>query len=144
MAACNANSGGSSNSGDPQAEDKPIKEVASLDTTMVKVVNGMIIPTEKPCVVDFNATWCGPCKTYSPIFESVATEYAEAAIFLSIDVDQYPEIANKYEVQSIPCTVFILPGGGVMSKEVGVIDKQRLDTFMNQLIATNAGSGDGI
>ena len=123
-----------------------VATVQELDTAGIQIKDGIIIPKEMPVVVDFNATWCGPCKQYSPIFHEVADSslYAGNVIFLSIDVDEHPEIANKYEVMNIPCTVFILPGGGVMGKEVGVLTAERLESYVNQLMAQSAGEGNAI
>lgn len=116
----------------------------SVDKKNLRVVDGLLIPEGMPCIVDFYATWCGPCKVYSPTFHEVAAQYEGQAIFISIDVDANPEIANKYEIQSIPSTVFILPGGGVMGKQTGIIPKDTLVSFVNQLMASNAGDGMGI
>ena len=123
-----------------------VANVENLDSTMIKVKDGLVIPEGVPVVIDFNATWCGPCQNYAPIFHSVAEseQYAGKVVFLSIDTDQYPEIANRYEIQSIPTTVFVLPGGGVMGKEGGVLQKQQLETYINQLLEQVAGEGDAI
>lgn len=56
-------------------------------------------------VVDFYATWCGPCKMFSPVFEDVEKEHDFN--FIKIDVDKYPEIARKYGVMSIPTVILI-------------------------------------
>lgn len=65
----------------------------------------------KLVVVDFNATWCGPCKQFAPNFDAVAKANEEKALFYSVDVDQCPELAAKYEVESIPMVAYITPDG---------------------------------
>ena len=62
-------------------------------------------------VVDFNATWCGPCRAFGPIFDSVAEQFRGKARFYSVDVDQNPELAAQFGVESIPYIVFIKPDG---------------------------------
>ena len=104
-----------------------------------KVKDNAFFPESLPMVVDFSATWCPPCQTYKPIFEAVKAKYKDRVIFLSVDVDEYPKIANTYKVQSIPCTVFILPGGGEMGREIGSIPQNELEAYINQLIAQVAG-----
>jgi thioredoxin 1 len=56
----------------------------------------------KPVIVDFYATWCGPCKMISPMFESLEKSYNSAITFIKVDVDEAEEIASKYEVSSLP------------------------------------------
>ena len=104
-----------------------------------KIVDNAIFNENVPVVVDFYADWCGPCKQYAPTFHAVAEKYDQGACFVSINVDDYPELAKTYEVSSIPATVFIQPGGGVLGKEVGVITETQLTSWVNQLLATSAG-----
>lgn len=92
-----------------------------------------------PVVVDFYADWCGPCKTYAPTFEAVAEKFQADAFFVSLNADEYPNLCNTYEINSIPTTLFIMPGGSVMGKEVGVLTMQQLEMYVNQLIETSAG-----
>lgn len=112
----------------------------SLAALKIKIVDNIIYSENLPVVVDFYADWCGPCKQYSPVFHAVAEKYNGAAIFLSINTDEYPGISNAYQVSSIPTTVFILPGGGTLGSEVGVLDEEQLSTYIDQLIATSAGA----
>ncbi len=57
---------------------------------------------QKPVLVDFYATWCGPCKAQAPIIEEIAKEMGEKAVIGKIDVDEHPENAQKYQVMGIP------------------------------------------
>ncbi len=61
-------------------------------------------------VVDFNATWCGPCKMMAPVLEAVSGELEGKASFYAVDVDDCPELAAEYRVQSIPCLVLLKKG----------------------------------
>lgn len=82
-----------------------------------------IYPVEgKLVVVDFNATWCGPCRQFGPVFEAVAAGNVDKALFYSVDVDQNPELAGKFGVESIPMVVYMTPDGEFTST-VGYMDE---------------------
>lgn len=68
-------------------------------------------------VVDFFATWCGPCKMIAPLLEKFAKEYPQAK-FIQVDVDQFAEIAQEYEVTAMP-TIFFIKNGSVVHKVLG-------------------------
>ena len=72
-------------------------------------------------VLDFNATWCGPCKKFAPAFEKAAEVYGNQVDFYSVDVDQNPQTAKAFGVESIPTVVFILPDGTIKTY-VGTAD----------------------
>lgn len=65
----------------------------------------------KSIFIDFNATWCGPCKQFGPYFEASAEKYAGKASFIAVDVDNYPMVADAFGVQSIPMLVALMPDG---------------------------------
>lgn len=104
-----------------------------------KIKDNALFPENLPMVVDFNATWCQPCKQFKPIFDAAAEKYAGQAIFLSVDIDQYPELAKRYNVNSVPSIAFIMPEGSVLGMEVGYMDAGKLDDFIKQLMASTAG-----
>jgi thioredoxin 1 len=71
--------------------------------------------TDRLMVLDFNAVWCGPCRKFGPEFEKAAETYAGKAVFVSVDVDDCPEIAQKFGVEVIPHVAFVQPDGTVNS-----------------------------
>lgn len=77
-----------------------------------------------PCVVDFFATWCGPCRKVSPIMEKIAKEYDGMLIIYKIDVDKEPKLASTFSVRSIP-TVLFIPMEGQPMKQVGALSEQQ-------------------
>ncbi len=77
---------------------------------------------DKPAIVDFNATWCGPCRRIAPILEELAAEYAGKIVIYAVDVDKCPEIAQKFEISSIPAIMYI-PTKGKPQMTVGSRDK---------------------
>jgi thioredoxin 1 len=93
---------------------------------MVKEINAEeyseILNSSKPVVIDFHATWCGPCKVLSPILEELDDEI-EGVEFVKLDVDQHPQIAGQNQVMGVP-TVVILKDGEVKDRFVGVQPKE--------------------
>ena len=69
-------------------------------------------------VVDFNATWCGPCRMLAPVLETVSEELGDRVSFYSVDVDECPELAAEYRVQSVPCLV-LMKKGEFVSQSIG-------------------------
>ena len=93
---------------------------------MVKEINAEeyseIVNSSNPVVIDFHATWCGPCKVLSPILEELDDEI-EGVEFVKLDVDQHPQIAGQNQVMGVP-TVVILKDGEVKDRFVGVQPKE--------------------
>ena len=93
---------------------------------MVKEINAEeyaeIINSSSPVVIDFHATWCGPCKVLSPILEELNDEI-EGVEFVKLDVDQHPQIPGQNQVMGVP-TVVILKDGEVKDRFVGVQPKE--------------------
>ena len=96
---------------------------------MLKVNNQnfeeVVLKSEKLVVVDFFATWCGPCQMLSPVLEELSKEITEATI-VKVDVDEAPELAEKYGVYSIPNVVMIKDGKEV-DRFVGFSSKETVE-----------------
>jgi len=92
-----------------------------------------VINAEKPALVDFWATWCGPCRMVGPLVEELSNEYDGKAVVGKVDVDNNPEIAQKYGIRNIPTLLFI-KNGEVVDKQVGAVSKdvlaQKLDAML--------------
>ena len=89
---------------------------------MVKKVNGTQFENEArksaAALVDFSATWCGPCRMLAPVLEDLSEKMAGKLDFFNVDVDEVPELAQEFGVSSIPCLV-LLKGGKAVSQSVG-------------------------
>ena len=89
---------------------------------MVKKINAeeFVNEAEKRAVaiVDFSATWCGPCRMMAPVLEELSEEMSGKADFYNLDVDEAPEVAAKFGISSIPCLV-LLKNGQAVSQSVG-------------------------
>lgn len=84
-----------------------------------------VLKSELPVVVDFWASWCGPCKMFAPVLEEFAAEYEGKVKVCKVNVDEESELSHKYSVMSIP-TVIVFKGGAEAKKSVGLINKAEL------------------
>ncbi len=84
-----------------------------------------VLKSDKKVIVDFWATWCGPCKMIAPIFEELASEHTEVK-FAKVNVDEQVELCLKYKVSSIP-TLIIFEDGEVIDKVIGYRTKEELE-----------------
>ena len=87
-----------------------------------------------PQVIDFNATWCGPCRMFAPTFEKMEKKYEGKITFLSVDVDENPDMAAQYEVQSIPTVVYIDAEGKTVDVTVGLLSEEEFDARLQKLL----------
>ena len=83
-----------------------------------------VLHSDKPVLVDFFATWCGPCRMVGPVIEEIAEENDRIKV-CKIDVDQEPELAIRYGVNSIP-TLFVIDKGEVVSQSLGAKPKNQI------------------
>ena len=91
-----------------------------------------IIQGDKPVLIDFFATWCGPCKYQGPILEELATAIGDEARIIKIDIDRNQAVAAKYNVRSVP-TLMIFKNGEVKWKEAGVKEKEQLIQLLRSI-----------
>ena len=97
-----------------------------------KVVDGMIKPENgRPMIVDFSATWCPPCRQLKPIFEKLAEDFKGRIDFVTIDVDENPELSQAYGVQSIPMMVFLNKDGQIQNTIIGFQNRDQLLAAIN-------------
>ena len=95
-----------------------IQEIMSAD------FEELVLKSEKPVLVDFNATWCGPCRMLKPILDQVAAERPDVTV-LGVDIDENMDLAEEYSVFSIPCLV-LFRDGAEADRSVGLVPKERL------------------
>lgn len=90
-----------------------------------------IINKEQPVLVDFFATWCGPCQTLSPILKQVKDELGDGISILKIDVDKNPTIATQFQVRGVP-TMLLFKNGKQIWRQSGVLSKNDLISIIKQ------------
>ena len=87
-----------------------------------------VLKSDVPVLVDFNATWCGPCKMMKPILDEIAGENPSFKI-VAVDVDECDELAEDYFISSIPCLVAI-KGGEEFDRKIGLASKDAIIAMM--------------
>ncbi len=92
-----------------------------------------IIQQSKPTLVDFFATWCGPCRMQAPILEEVKKTLGDKVNIIKIDIDQNQPLAQRYNVQSIP-TLIVFKGGEALWRAVGVQQANILEAKLREHI----------
>lgn len=93
----------------------------------------LIADTEKPVMVDFWAEWCGPCRMLGPIIEEVASEYGDKIKVCKLNVDDSPQIAQRFGIMSIP-TVLIFKNGKLIDSFVGAQPKNAVVERLKKII----------
>ncbi len=88
-----------------------------------------LINSDRPVLIDFLATWCGPCKVQSSVLTTVKENIGDTARIVKIDVDQYPAIAAEYGVRGVP-TLAVFKEGQLLWKESGVHDVNTLTNLL--------------
>ncbi|MDE6543901.1 MAG: thioredoxin [Muribaculaceae bacterium] len=96
-----------------------------------------IIKSTKPTLVDFYATWCGPCKMQAPILEKVKETIGDSATIIKIDIDRNEELAARYRVQSVP-TIILFKDGEPVWRTVGVQPQGLLEAKIHEHIPTKS------
>ena len=93
-----------------------------------------VIQNEEPMIVDFYATWCGPCKMMAPVLEEFARENETCRIG-KVDIDQYPELAEEFHVMSVP-TFMLFRDGKPETRVSGMMKKKELQKWMEWISIT--------
>ncbi len=96
-----------------------------------------IIGEDKPTLVDFFATWCGPCKMQSPILEQVKAKVGDKANIIKVDIDANRELAMKYNVQSVP-TLILFKNGDAVWRTVGLQQGSELEKKLYEHMPTKS------
>lgn len=93
----------------------------------------LVLQSDKPVVVDFWATWCGPCRMIGPIVDQMAEKFAGKVDVLKCNVDEAEDTPGKYGIRNIP-TILFFKGGEMVDRHVGAISQSELESKINSLI----------
>lgn len=115
LAACNNKTenqeGNNANGINNEAAQSEMPVASPDDEGQGEWIKQTTIMSAKPMVIDFYATWCGPCKELAPILDEIEKNHKGDVIFKRIDVDQEPELAQEFRVEAIPTLMFVTPKG---------------------------------
>jgi len=89
-----------------------------------------VLQSQLPVLVDFTATWCGPCRAVAPLVAQLAGEYDGRAKVTKLDIDESPGVARQYGIRGVP-TLLVFKGGQVVGQQVGAVPKARLAALLD-------------
>ena len=92
-----------------------------------------VINSDTPVLVDFSATWCGPCKQIAPFVEQLSAEYAGKVKVRMVDIDESPGTAAKYGVRGVP-TLKVFKNGEVVAEQVGAAPKAKIQALIERAL----------
>jgi thioredoxin 1 len=99
----------------------------------VDTFDKVVLQSPNLVMVDFWATWCGPCKIIAPVVEELAKEYAGKVDFAKVNTDENPDLASRFNIRGIPTLIFF-KGGKVLDQVVGAVPKGQLKSKIDSLL----------
>lgn len=102
-----------------------VKEIKDVD------FENVVLKATKPVLVDFWASWCGPCRMLGPVIEELASQYSDKVEFVKINVDENPETPRKFNIRGIP-TLILFKDGQAVNTSVGAVPKGQIEDMLKK------------
>ena len=140
LSSCGSSDNNNATNSESTVNEKVFVKTISYDEFIRNVWDFEMSPNEfvfkgkKPCVIDFYATWCGPCKMIAPIMEKLAKEYDGKVDFYKVDTDKEMKLASILQVRNIPM-VFFMKNDAQPEKSVGAKDEAFFRVHINKLLS---------
>ena len=93
-----------------------------------------ILATDKPVMIDFGASWCGPCQVLAPRIEEIEKQYEGRAVVGTADVDECSDLAARFRIRNVPTVLFFKGGDQPVDKSIGLVDKSVLTAKIDALL----------
>ncbi|GHU02276.1 thioredoxin [Alphaproteobacteria bacterium] len=100
-----------------------------MDTVKDDDFAAKVMQAKTPVLLDFSASWCGPCQALGPVLEAMAPDYAGRLAFFKVDIDDAPETANKFGIMGVP-TMVVLKGGEVVDQRTGALPRAKVEQWL--------------
>lgn len=111
----------------------PYREPKNIHPVATASFDAEVLQAGKPVVVDFFATWCGPCKVLSPRLDKLAGEFGDRIKFVSVNVDQSPDLSTRFNIEGIPTVIYFGKDGKVADRSIGVLSEADLRAKLESL-----------
>lgn len=136
LASCSGNTAGTAAEGNGEAAAVEEAAAVTAEEAVVELAAGTteIAAADVPTIIDFNAVWCGPCQRFKPVFHKVAEEFKGKAVFVSVNTDSCPDIAQKYQIQSIPQIVTVMPDGTATADPTGYQEEADFKAYVESVV----------
>ncbi len=136
LASCSGNTAGTAAEGNGEAAAVEEAAAVTAEEAVVELAAGTteIAAADVPTIIDFNAVWCGPCQRFKPVFHKVAEEFKGKALFVSVNTDSCPDIAQKYQIQSVPQIVTVMPDGTATAGPTGYQEEADFKAYVESVV----------
>lgn len=106
---------------------------ANVKTVTDQNFESEVLSSNEPVLIDFTATWCGPCKALAPIVDKIADKYAGRVKVAKLDIDNSPGVPSKFGIRGVP-TLIVFKGGKEVARQVGLVPEVKVDALVSQFL----------